>query len=264
MAGDWIQKDTNLRDKPEFIRLVDLACDLKEFQELPGWAVESTIEGLLMQLWSWVDTSTDDGHFPKLTARSIARKLGGTEGFWCCVADPTVNWVNIDETGVSIPGYEKRFSQSAKRRITDARRKASARVPQPVRKASTSCPQNVRTDADKNRTQCGAKEEKRREEHACTETGPKETTDAPPKEQVAFAKQIFKDLDKMIQSGANSYVWEICQKAASDPLELQATEEAMDEIEKMGGKARNKIGIFISEYEKRSKVLRELQGQQND
>ena len=114
MAGDWIQMDLDLEDKPEFMRLVDLTDEAEEL-----------ILGRLFRLWALVDKATDNGLLKGLTLQSLARKLGGTPEFWQHLTDEAVAWLTVTDEGIVIPGYDKRFSQSGKRRIQQAR--ASAR-----------------------------------------------------------------------------------------------------------------------------------------
>lgn len=137
MAGDWIQKDTNLREKPEFIRLVDLAHEIDAFQDIPAWALEPLIEGLLLDFWGWLDGVSDDGVFIGITTKSLARKHGACPEFWESLSDKAVNWLEITDAGIAIPGFEKRFSQSAKTRLRQAKWAASKRKSNKVDKAST-------------------------------------------------------------------------------------------------------------------------------
>lgn len=149
MAGDWIQMDLDLEDKPEFMRLVDLTDEAEEL-----------ILGRLFRLWALVDKATDNGLLKGLSLQSLARKLGGTPEFWQHLTDEAVAWLTVTDEGIVIPGYDKRFSQSGKRRINEARRKSALR-----RKVSANCPQESGHIADlKKRREEESKEEKRKEQ----------------------------------------------------------------------------------------------------
>lgn len=135
MAGDWIKMRGNLWDDPRVARL----CDLTD-------QPEAAIVGGLYWLWATADQHTEDGIMPGLTLRAIDRKTG-IQGFGQSLCD--IGWLADHPEGVRIVKFEEHNGQSAKRRCTDAQRKASVR--------------NVSADdADKKRT--SAELEKRREE----------------------------------------------------------------------------------------------------
>jgi hypothetical protein len=144
MAGDWIKMRGNLWDDPRVSRL----CDLTDQSE-------AAIVGGLYWLWATADQHTEDGVMPGLTLRQIDRKTG-IQGFGQALCD--IGWLADGSEGVRIINFEEHNGSSAKRRATDAQRKANSR--------SVSAP-----DADKSKTEggqkapdLGAREEKRREE----------------------------------------------------------------------------------------------------
>ncbi len=148
MAGDWIKMRGNLWDDPRVARL----CDLTDQTEGP-------VIGALYWLWATADQHTEDGIMPGLTLRQIDRKTG-IQGFGQALCD--VGWLADHPEGVRILRFEEHNGSSAKRRCTDAQRKANSR--------SVSAP-----DADNERTTSGQKaddigrtseleKEKRREE----------------------------------------------------------------------------------------------------
>jgi hypothetical protein len=148
MAGDWIKMRGNLWDDPRVCRLCDI-CDVGEAQIIGG----------LYWLWSTADQHTEDGRLSGLSLSGIDRKTG-TRGFAAALV--TIGWLIETSEGVEVPRFDEHNGSSAKRRASEAQRKANAR--------SVSA-----SDADKQRTECGhdayengtscvAREEKRREE----------------------------------------------------------------------------------------------------
>lgn len=144
MAGDWIKMRGNLWDDPRVSRL----CDLTDQSE-------AAIVGGLYWLWATADQHTEDGVMPGLTLRQIDRKTG-VPGLGQALCD--IGWLADHPDGVRIINFEEHNGSSAKRRATDAQRKANSR--------SVSAPDadKTRTDDGQNAPLLGAREEKRREE----------------------------------------------------------------------------------------------------
>jgi hypothetical protein len=115
VAGEWIPIDCNLSTKPEVLELVDETGD-------PADAVI----GRLVQLWLWAAMNSEDGT-ARMTVRRLARLFGGSDTFWAGVQ--RVGWLEVDEVAgtVAIPGWERRFSSSAKARVQAAVRHAKDR-----------------------------------------------------------------------------------------------------------------------------------------
>ena len=115
MAGEWVPYDVCLPQKPEVLELVDRL----------GIATDQVV-GRLMMLWGWASLNSSDGT-ARMPVRLLARLCGGDEEFWYAVQD--VGWLVIDaENGtVAIPGWERRFSKSAKSRALHTIRADSAR-----------------------------------------------------------------------------------------------------------------------------------------
>ena len=130
MAGDWIKMRGNLWDDPRVSKL----CDLTD-------QGEASIVGGLYWLWAAADQHTEDGVMPGLTLRQIDRKTG-IQGFGAALC--AIGWLCDDPRGLVIVNFEEHNGTSAKRRCTDAQRKAN------VRNVSAS-------DADKSRTNDGQK-----------------------------------------------------------------------------------------------------------
>ncbi len=108
MAGEWIPLDCNLGTKPEVLELVD---ETGLPVEVVGWR--------LIQLWSWAALNSPDGTIRATPAR-LAMVAGGDADFWLAVE--RVGWVSFLSGTVTITGWDKRFSNTAKARALNARR----------------------------------------------------------------------------------------------------------------------------------------------
>lgn len=148
MAGDWIKMRGNLWDDPRVARL----CDITD-------QPEAAIVGGLYWLWATADQHTEDGVMPGLTLRAIDRKTG-ISGFGQGLCE--IGWLEDHPDGVRIVNFEEHNGQSAKRRCTDAQRKAN------IRSVSALDADKKRTDdgsdADEKRRSAELEKEKRREE----------------------------------------------------------------------------------------------------
>ncbi len=146
MAGDWIKMRGNLWDDPRVASLVD-ATDTSEAQVVGG----------LYWLWATADQHTEDGCMPGLTLRQIDRKTG-IPGFGAALV--AIGWLEEAEHGVVLMNFTEHNGSSAKRRATDAQRKAN------IRTVSASGADKPRTQEGQEAPNLGAREreEKRREE----------------------------------------------------------------------------------------------------
>ena len=149
MAGDWIKMRGNLWDDPRVSKL----CDLTDQSE-------AAIVGALYWLWAAADQHTEDGLMPGLTLRQIDRKTG-VQGFGAALCQ--IGWLEDNPDGVRIVNFEEHNGTSAKRRCTDAQRKAN------VRNVSASDADKQRTESGQKTPNLGAREEKRREEEKAEE-----------------------------------------------------------------------------------------------
>jgi len=120
MAGEWIPYDVCLPQKPEVLELVDATG-------LPA----DQVVGRLLMLWGWAALNSSDGT-ARMSIRLLGRICGGDEDFWRQVE--AVGWLVIDaENGtVAIPGWERRFSKSAKNRAMHAIRAGEAKAGAPA------------------------------------------------------------------------------------------------------------------------------------
>jgi hypothetical protein len=130
MAGEWIPIDCNLGTKPEVLELVDVT----------GEPVEAVVYRLI-QLWSWASMNTADGSI-RCTPARLRAVAGGDETFWLAVEQ--VGWVSFEGGHMTITGWDKRFSKSAKARLHDNRRKSLERGKNcDVRVLSEKCPEKT-------------------------------------------------------------------------------------------------------------------------
>lgn len=136
MAGEWIPIDIAAPDKPEMQELIDLT----------GEPVE-VVFFRMFRLWSWASLNSDDGTVRTTPARLGRTCGGGDERFWLAVE--TVGWLSFDSVAgtASIPGWGKRFSQSAKSRALHLDRAGRAKqasaegAPKRTKSAPVGCAQ---------------------------------------------------------------------------------------------------------------------------
>jgi hypothetical protein len=115
MAGEWIQIDCSIGSKPEVEELIDLTGDDR-------WL----IVGRMVGFWTWAGLNADGGT-ARMTMPRLGRMFGGSTEFWQAVE--SVGWISFGQDGqtVEIPGWERRFSKSAKTRANHADRASAAR-----------------------------------------------------------------------------------------------------------------------------------------
>jgi hypothetical protein len=234
MAGDWIKMRGNLWDDPRVSKLCDL-CDCGEAQVI----------GALYWLWAAADQHTEDGLMPGLTLRQIDRKTG-VQGFGAALCQ--IGWLEDGADGVRIVNFEEHNGTSAKRRCTDAQRKAN------VRSVSASEADKDRTDEGQKTPNLGAREreekEKRREEkdtfsdNVVGASAPRKRSAAPP------AVERPDDVDQ--QTWAD---WLSLRKAKKAPVTETVVNGARDE----SGKAGMTLDAFLQVW-----CLRGSQGLQAD
>ena len=141
MAGEWIQIDIGLDEKPE----------VQEIIETSGATVEQVVYRLF-RLWGWATLNTADGILSG-TPATLSRMFGGDDNFWATVQ--AAGWLAFTaDRKIIISAWDKRFSKGAKARIMDNRSKAVRRMsgdcPDDVRQMSGSCPENVRVPTGQN------------------------------------------------------------------------------------------------------------------
>ena len=125
MAGEWIPIDCNLGTKPEVLTVAAATSESIE-----------VVLGRMVRLWSWAWHVTADGTI-RVPRSMLSTVAGGDENFWLAVEK--AGWLLSTEDSITIPGWEERFSNAAKKRLLDARAKS-------VRRMSAVCPPDARTD----------------------------------------------------------------------------------------------------------------------
>jgi hypothetical protein len=110
MAGDWLKMDHDLPDKPEVLGIV----------ELTGLSIEKVVF-LLFLLWRLADRQTEDGILRGVGPRALVARIGGTAEFWEAVAK--VGWIRFSDGNAIVPKFSEVFGASAKRRMSEAKRK---------------------------------------------------------------------------------------------------------------------------------------------
>ena len=120
MAGEWIPYDVCLATKPEVLELLDET----------GASADAVI-GRLLQFWGWAALNAEGGT-ARMTIDRLGRMFGGDAHFWNWVEK--VGWLAVDSAGgtVSIPGWENRFSKTAKARALQQKRSAYSHECGPV------------------------------------------------------------------------------------------------------------------------------------
>ncbi len=113
LTGDWIKLRCNLWDDPRVAAIV-----------AETGSEEATIVGCLFRLWSLADQHTEDGTLQVMTPAILDRKTG-VAGF--SQAAINVGWLEETDGGLLIPRFDEHNGNSAKRRASDASRKASVR-----------------------------------------------------------------------------------------------------------------------------------------
>lgn len=152
MAGDWIKMSVGLRSNPKVVRM---ASALK--------ADRLRVIGGLWAVWCVFDQHSSDGDLPGYTAQVMDEEIGW-KGF--SQAMQAVEWLEITDSGITVPRFDEHNGASAKRRAQDTQRKRTSRN-QP-----DECPHDKRTENGQTSASQAPKtvtrEEKRREEREKT------------------------------------------------------------------------------------------------
>lgn len=115
--ADWIKVEITSSQKIEVLTIADI-LDIDEHM----------VFGKLVILWCWADANTVDGHADNVTKRMVDRVVSH-KGFADALLDTRVGWLKEDEKdGVFFPNFDRHNGKGAKKRATDARRKASHRA----------------------------------------------------------------------------------------------------------------------------------------
>ena len=128
MAGDYTPMDHDLPDSPEFIAIIEATGERTEMVFFQLW-----------RFWTLADRHVLNsvrehngelmGVLKNCGPSALAARCGGTKEFWLSVAEVTPSeecpngWLIFEGKDTLIPGWEKRFSNTAKRRRTEAQKK---------------------------------------------------------------------------------------------------------------------------------------------
>lgn len=102
MAGDWIKMRVDLATDPAVISIAS-SLDVTEFE----------VVGMLHHFWSWVDAQSRDGHAAGVTKKWIDRYVH-RDGF--STELEKTGWLIADDTGITIPNFDRHNGASAKTR----------------------------------------------------------------------------------------------------------------------------------------------------
>ena len=158
MAGDWIKMRSNLWDDPRVSSLVDATN-----------SSEAAVIGGLYWLWAAADQHTENGVMPGLTLRQIDRKTG-IPGLGVALVE--IGWLSEQDGGVVLANFTEHNGASAKRRASDAKRKANER------NSSALGADNERKSGGQIQTDGGAREREEKEKTSSSlrsEDVPRET-----------------------------------------------------------------------------------------
>lgn len=150
MAGDWLKMEICLPHKPEI-----LAMSAKTGME------PDLIVGKCFRLWAWFDQHTENGNAAGVTLVTLSYAIGnGEANVMFLDALKSVGWVIEDESGVSLPNFDRHNGETAKARALTAKRVAK-------HKAKSNVDGNATGNAKGNASSVNSplpREEKRREE----------------------------------------------------------------------------------------------------
>ena len=113
LCMDWIKLEKNTPDKPEIL-------EMAEFLEIDPDAVM----GKMIRVWSWLDSNSENGHTSNVTSVLI-RRITCHEKFPDAMIH--VGWLVKEESGYTIPHYDRHLGKSSKKRALDAERQRKSR-----------------------------------------------------------------------------------------------------------------------------------------
>lgn len=139
MAGDWIKMRKNLPDDPAVIGIsTQLSLD------------PDVVIGKLYRFWAWADTHSANGRYAHVTQVWLDSYLRA-EHF--ASALESVGWLSIDESGISIPRFQRHMSQGAKKRaLTNQRVALHRKKPCNARGVTKALPEKRREEKSNNST----------------------------------------------------------------------------------------------------------------
>ena len=139
MVSGWIPFDKSLPEKPE---VLDISAHT-------GLTIAEVILSL-MRFWSWMDDHSNDGIIRAKSVRILSALCPHVPGtFWDAMV--SVGWLEVGEDFVRCVNFEKYISKSAKKRLSESRRKMDNR------RNRNSLSEMSASQADKKRTKSGQK-----------------------------------------------------------------------------------------------------------
>lgn len=145
MAGDWLKMELCTPEKSEVLAITARM----------GWDDQDMTVGKLFRVWRWFDQHTTDGNAVGVTAALLDR-IVGVSGF--CVAMQSVGWLVIEQTGLTLPNFDRHNGNTAKNRALTAKRVANHKA-----NAKANAPANAEGNAHAVSSAL-PREEKRRED----------------------------------------------------------------------------------------------------
>ncbi len=111
--ANWIAVDCTILGKPELGVICDATGESIEVAFCRIW-----------RLWCWFTSVSGDGVM-RASLGTVARNCTGDLAFWQAVVD--AGWLVVDGDTLRLPGWEDRFSKTAKARIMAAERQGRFR-----------------------------------------------------------------------------------------------------------------------------------------
>jgi hypothetical protein len=113
MANDWLKVNLDIHEKPEVMEIASmLSMNVLD------------VVGRLIRVWAWFDKNTENGHAKRVTYVTVDHFVGHT-GF--AEAMNIVGWLEQEDTGLSIPNFDRHNGESAKKRALAAERQRKSR-----------------------------------------------------------------------------------------------------------------------------------------
>lgn len=113
MAGDWMKIELELPDKPE-VHAIASKLNLDP----------DAIVGKLIRIWQWFDKHTTNGNAIGVTC-ALPDRISGVTGFGSAMM--FVGWLEQNDTGLTMPKFDRHTSNSAKTRALTGKRVSKLR-----------------------------------------------------------------------------------------------------------------------------------------
>jgi hypothetical protein len=157
MAGEWIKFEASTPEKREVFSITAAM----------GWTDPDLTVGKLLKVWRWFDQQTVGGNADGVTL-ALLDSIIGVSGFAQAMCN--VGWLVSNESGVSLPNFDRHNGRTAKERALTAKRVSKHKA-----NAAPNDKGNARTV-----TEALPREEKRREEEVRGEAATSPLPASPP------------------------------------------------------------------------------------